>query len=241
MSVPSATMADRGEHDTSISSMTSYFAGCQHERIIELREMRANVVAALNEAQMAFNYVAINPDDEMAAADSDFARDGLQAIVYRYLAKTNDISKSGEIDGAYDLWTYSANSLKTVRSKWAKMKFFATDLYSDNFPATEEILKYCQRTPHKMGIDAKMVDKTLQHKSWDDTNRANEQLQQHRHQQPPVSQQAHQQHRQQQYGVEGDQMASAVNGDGEVVGQVNGEHEQSEEVGGGYRHQQPPQ
>ena len=148
MSVPSTTMVDRGVHNTSISSLASYFAGCQHDRIIELREMRANVVAALNEAQMAFNNAAINPEDEMAAADSDFARDGLQGIVYRYLAKTNDISKSGELDDAYDLWTYTANSLKTVRSKWAKMKFFATDLYSDNFPTTEEILKYRQRTPH---------------------------------------------------------------------------------------------
>ena len=52
MSVLSATMA--GVSDISISSETSYFAGCQHERIIELREMRANVVAASNEAQMAF-------------------------------------------------------------------------------------------------------------------------------------------------------------------------------------------
>ena len=69
---------------------------------------------------MAFNYMAINPDDEMAAADSDFARDGLQAIVYRYLAKTNDISKLGELDNAYDLWMYSTNGLKTVRSKWTE-------------------------------------------------------------------------------------------------------------------------
>ena len=97
MSVPSATMVDGGVHDTSVSSTASYFAGCQHELIIELREMRANVVGALNEAQIAFNDVATNPDDEMAAADSDFARDSLQAIVYRYLAKTNDISKSGEL------------------------------------------------------------------------------------------------------------------------------------------------
>ena len=154
-------MANRGVHDTSISSLASYFAGCQHERIIELREMCANVVAALNEAQMAFDYAAINPDDEMAAADSDFARDGLQGIVYRYLTKTNDISKLGELDDAYDLWTYSANSLKTVRSKWAKMKFFATDLYSDNFPTTEGILRHCQRTPHTLGFDTEAVDKSL--------------------------------------------------------------------------------
>ena len=93
MSVLSATMA--GVNDISISSVTSYFAGCQHERIIELREKCAKLVAALNEAQMAFHHVAINPDDDLVAADSDFARDGLQAIVYRYLAKTNDISKSG--------------------------------------------------------------------------------------------------------------------------------------------------
>ena len=151
MSVLSATMA--GVSDISISSETSYFAGCQHERIIELREMRANVVAAVNEAQMAFGHVANNPDDDLVAADSDFARDSLQAIVYRYLAKTNDISKSGEVDDAYDLWTYSANSLKTVRSKWAKMRFFATDLYSDNFPATEEILEYRQRAPLKLAVD----------------------------------------------------------------------------------------
>ena len=120
MSVQLATMADRGVRDTSISSMAMYFAGCQHKHIIELHEMRANVVAALNEAQMAFNYMAINPDDEMAAADSDFARDGLQAIVYCYLAKTNNISKLGELDNAYDLWMYSTNGLKTVRSKWTE-------------------------------------------------------------------------------------------------------------------------
>ena len=171
MSAPSATMDGGGVHDTSISSLASYFAGCQHELIVELREMRANVVVALNEAQMAFNDVVTNPDDEMAVADSDFARDSLQAIVYRYLAKTNDISKSGELDGAYDLWTYSANSLKTVRNKWAKMKFFATDLYSDNFPTTEEILKYRQRAPHKLGVGAEAVDKTSQRMNLNALNR----------------------------------------------------------------------
>ena len=160
MSVLSATMA--GENDISISSVTSYFAGCQHERIIELREMRANVVAAVNEAQMAFGHVANNPDDDLVAADSDFARDSLQAIVYRYLAKTNDISKSGELDDAYDLWTYSANSLKTVRSKWAKMRFFATDLYSDNFPTTEEILEHRQRAPLTLAVDETLRQQQIQ-------------------------------------------------------------------------------
>ena len=227
MSVPSATMVDGGVHDTSVSSTASYFAGCQHELIIELREMRANVVGALNEAQIAFNDVATNPDDEMAAADSDFARDSLQAIVYRYLAKTNDISKSGELDGAYDLWTYSANSLKTVRSKWAKMKFFASDLYSDNFPTTEEILKYRQRAPHKLGVDTKAIDETLQRESGNDLNGA--------------CQQDRQQHQQQQYRVKRDWIARTANGDGEVVRQVVGDPERSEGVGGGYRHQQPPQ
>ena len=267
MSIPSATMAERDDHDCSISSLASYFAGCQHEHIIELREMRANVVAALNEAQMAFNYVASNPDDEMAAADSDFARDGLQGIVYRYLAKTNDISKLGELDNAYDLWAYSANSLKTVRSKWTKMKFFATDLYSDNFPTTEEILRYRQRAPHKLGVDAEAVDETLQRVNLNDLNQGglggaserrdvrpthhssmcgttqepvHEQLHQH-HQQPPVFQQARQQHHQQQCQVKGDWIAKAANGDGEVVRQVGGDQERSEGVGGGHRHQQPPQ
>ena len=268
MSAPSATMDGGSVYDTSISSMTSYFAGCQHELIVELREMRANVIVALNEAQIAFNDAATNPDDELAAADSDFARDSLQAIVYRYLAKTNDISKSGELDDAYDLWTYSANSLRTVRGKWARMKFFATDLYSDNFPTTEEILKYRQRAPHKLGVDTEAVGETMQrmnlntglnrgglggtleqrdvrlthHSSMDGTSQepVHEQLQQ-RHQQPPARQQACQQHHQQQCQVNGDWIAKAANGDGEVVRQVGGDQERSEGVGGGHRHQQPPQ
>ena len=268
MSAPSATMDGGGVYDTSISSMTSYFAGCQHELIVELREMRANVIVALNEAQIAFNDAATNPDDELAAADSDFARDSLQAIVYRYLAKTNDISKSGELDDAYDLWTYSANSLRTVRGKWARMKFFATDLYSDNFPTTEEILKYRQRAPHKLGVDTEAVDETLQREIRFDLNGGgtggalerrdvrltqyssmegtrqepvHERLQQHHHQQPPACQHARQQHQEQQYRVKRDWIARTANGDGEVVRQVVGDPERSEGVGGGYRHQQPPQ
>ena len=242
MSVLSATMA--GVSDISISSETSYFAGCQHERIIELREMRANVVVALNEAQMAFGHVANDPKDHLAVADSDFARDSLQAIVYRYLAKTNDISKSGELDDAYDLWTYSANSLKTVRSKWAKMRFFATDLYSDKFPTTEEILEHRQRAPLTLAVDETLRQQQIQVEN----DRYAEKSRLEREMAEALRQGAELEAATTAARAERDGQNRSLgglsyvrNGGLDIVKQVERDREQSVRDGGGFRLQQPPQ